>query len=371
MIGHLAFWSMVFNQVHATAWPRRSRKISEKIIYLTVIGLGVLLVGSQWFFSTSGYWFYQALRGYFWFCFAVSWIFIVRWLYRKLIHASSPVVSFSATRIHLADKIESHLLHGWQARLLNLIPYNQVTQLSVEQLSLAVPALPDKLVGLTIAHLSDLHYTGKIDVRYFQELVRQTNKLNADIVCLTGDIIDSSKCLNWIDSTLAEVEARHGKFFILGNHDRRVEDDRLTRERMVAGGWQDLGEDWIELNLAGRRIAFAGNELPWYPGARTLSDRNHDSDELALLLAHSPDQFSWAVKRGFNLVLAGHTHGGQIRFPLIGPVIAPSRHGVKYASGSFQRDNTVMHVSRGVSGDEPIRLNCPPELSLITLVRPQ
>ncbi|MCA9227240.1 MAG: hypothetical protein KDA47_16570, partial [Planctomycetales bacterium] len=75
----------------------------------------------------------------------------------------------------------------------------------------------------------------------------------------------------------------------------------------------------------------------------------------------------WARQHGFDLMLAGHTHGGQIRFPWLGPVIAPSLYGAKYASGVFYEAPTLMHVSRGVAGLEPIRLNCRPEISRLVL----
>ncbi|MFM9069268.1 MAG: metallophosphoesterase, partial [Planctomycetota bacterium] len=90
--------------------------------------------------------------------------------------------------------------------------------------------------------------------------------------------------------------------------------------------------------------------------------------EFRLLLAHSPDQWRWAREHQFQLVLAGHTHGGQIVFPGIGPVIAPSLDGVEYAGGVYEVAGRVMHVSRGISGKTPVRWHCPPEVTLLTLV---
>jgi predicted MPP superfamily phosphohydrolase len=84
-------------------------------------------------------------------------------------------------------------------------------------------------------------------------------------------------------------------------------------------------------------------------------------------LSHSPDQFTWAQRWDFDLMLAGHTHGGQFCLPLIGPVLSPSWHGVLYAGGTFAAGPTVMHVSRGTCSELPFRLNCPPEISKITL----
>jgi uncharacterized protein len=95
--------------------------------------------------------------------------------------------------------------------------------------------------------------------------------------------------------------------------------------------------------------------------------RTADGSQLRILLSHSPDQFAWARRWDFDLMLAGHTHGGQIRLPIVGPVVCPSRHGVKYAGGTFYSYPTLMHVSRGISAEAPIRLNCRPELSRLVL----
>ena len=90
-----------------------------------------------------------------------------------------------------------------------------------------------------------------------------------------------------------------------------------------------------------------------------------------MLLSHSPDQLSWARQNRVTLMLAGHTHGGQGRLPLAGPLLSPSVHGSRYASGDFYKPPTTMHVTRGICGKHLMRINCRPELSLITLRRVQ
>ena len=85
------------------------------------------------------------------------------------------------------------------------------------------------------------------------------------------------------------------------------------------------------------------------------------------LLSHTPDNLSSARRDRVDLMLAGHTHGGQVRLPWIGPVYAPSRHGVKYASGTFWCDPTLLYVTRGIAGRHPWRWNCPPEVTQLTL----
>jgi hypothetical protein len=117
----------------------------------------------------------------------------------------------------------------------------------------------------------------------------------------------------------------------------------------------------------------AGNELPWFPLApqmKTVAGDEAQDAPLRILLAHTPDQYVWARRRGFDLMLAGHTHGGQIRLPLLGAWVCPSLHGVRYASGVFHQRPTVMHVSRGVSSLQPLRLGCPPEVTRLVLHAP-
>ena len=85
---------------------------------------------------------------------------------------------------------------------------------------------------------------------------------------------------------------------------------------------------------------------------------------------HTPDRIGWARRHRLDLLLCGHTHGGQARFPGIGPVVAPSLYGSKFASGVFWAPPTLMHVSRGLAGTHTIRLRCPPEVTLLTLLSP-
>ena len=90
---------------------------------------------------------------------------------------------------------------------------------------------------------------------------------------------------------------------------------------------------------------------------------------LRILLAHSPDQFRWAQANDIDLMLAGHLHGGQVKFPLLGAIASPSIYGVRYVAGVFRNSNTVMHVSRGVGSLTPLRIGCPPEVALLVLRR--
>ena len=142
----------------------------------------------------------------------------------------------------------------------------------------------------------------------------------------------------------------------------------MLRGKIEACGLVAVAGAWHEVDVEGAKVVITGNELPWYRAVDQLPPPNQQPEsDFAILLSHSPDQFEWARDYKFDLMFAGHTHGGQIAFPVIGPIVAPSKFGVNYASGTFQIGSMLMHVSRGISGDEAIRVNSPPELGLFTL----
>ncbi len=156
---------------------------------------------------------------------------------------------------------------------------------------------------------------------------------------------------------------------MLGNHDRNVNEARL-KSALDDAGLVHIGGSCRQVNVRGLPIILAGNELPWYKPAPNLSACSaHDATGLPMriLLAHSPDQFKWAQANDVDLILAGHLHGGQVRLPVLGAILAPSRSGVRYAAGVFTSGNTVMHVSRGTGSLTPFRYNCPPEIAVLKL----
>jgi predicted MPP superfamily phosphohydrolase len=223
---------------------------------------------------------------------------------------------------------------------------------------------------MTIAHLSDLHFTGGLTREYFEQVIDETNALDCDWTLVTGDILDTNRCLEWVPHTVGKLRARHGVLFVLGNHDRRRADAPRLRRLLTECGLVDVGGKWIERNYRGAPIVFAGTEVPWFRPAPDLSHApppRRDGGPFRILLSHSPDQYGWAKRRQFDLMFAGHTHGGQVRLPLIGALVAPSVHGTKYAAGVFDEPPTVLHVTRGIAGLQPIRINCPPELTRLTL----
>src|SRR5262245_26295157 len=170
-----------------------------------------------------------------------------------------------------------------------------------------------KLEPLRVVHLSDYHMCGRLDRRYFELITERVNALEPDLIALTGDLVESNRYLDWIPATMGRLRAPAGVYFVRGNHDRRVDQSRLLAA-MADAGLIHLDSACRRLMIRNTSIIIAGNELPWFGPACNLGDSSpHDSDGLPLriLLAHGPDQFSWAEERDFDLVLAGHNHGGQ------------------------------------------------------------
>jgi predicted MPP superfamily phosphohydrolase len=260
---------------------------------------------------------------------------------------------------------------GLATRLAARLPGNEILRLSIHQKYLSLPLLPAALDGLSIAHISDLHFTGQLTPDFFHEVVRQSNQLDPDLVAITGDIIDESACLRWLPEILGQLTSRHGIYFVLGNHDQKIKQaDQVVRQALTDVGFVNLGGRWELIQIDGWPVLLAGNELPWFGPAADMSrcpTSDGDRRPLRIALSHSPDQLPWARRHNVDLLLAGHTHGGQCRLPWIGPILCPSRYGVRYASGVFYEPPTLMHVSRGISGTRPLRYRCPPELPRLVL----
>ncbi len=259
---------------------------------------------------------------------------------------------------------------GLRATVLSRVPGNQVFHLDVDTEEIELARLPMALTGLSILHLSDFHFSRRITREYFDEVVRIANRLQPDLIAVTGDICDAPRRASTGPRTsLAPLVAPLGKFFVLGNHDIRVRDVSRLRAAMAAAGCIDLGAAPQTIELHGQSIMLSGNERPWFPLADSTEAAARGSGQFKILLAHSPDQFQWARQHDFDLMLAGHTHGGQICLPGIGPIVCPSWHGIRYAGGTFFQQPTLMHVSRGVSNLFPLRLLCPPEMTKLVLHR--
>lgn len=246
------------------------------------------------------------------------------------------------------------------------MPHNEQFTLEVSTRTYRLPRLPEHWAGFSIVHLSDFHFRGTVARKYFELVCDQAAELKPDLFVFSGDLLDDMTCLNWIPETLGRLRGRHGQVFVLGNHDWYLDPTTIRRE-LSRAGWTDVAGQTLLLPDDGGRspLVVCGDERPWMGSAADLS--GIPPEAFRILVSHTPDNINWARSQQIDLMLAGHTHGGQIRLPLLGPVYSPSRYDCRFASGIFWQDPTLMCVSRGVSGREPIRYNCRPEIIRLIL----
>ena len=377
LAGHVLLGALAFNQLHSRLVLSRFGK------WLTFLELAFMALAP----FLMAYWCVSAGAGLFGDC---NWVWRLAWpaqCYGGLCVIAgvigTPWWIWERWRTHHPVTIRSHraqlmdlerTTHHDDAEtedhhILTRLPGNQTLLLDVVERGLELDRLPPALEGLSVVHLSDFHLSGRIAKGYFQEVVRLCNQLQPDLVAITGDVVDRNKCIDWIPDLFGQLTCRVGAYFVLGNHDMRVDVARVRRS-LVEAGLTDLGGRWIEREIRGQPVVLAGNELPWglpSPDLGSAPPRREGAGPLRIALSHSPDQFHWAQTNQFDLLLAGHTHGGQIRIPLIGAIFSATRLGVRYACGTFHIPPTVMHVSRGVSCEIPVRMNCPPEMIKLTL----
>jgi predicted MPP superfamily phosphohydrolase len=166
--------------------------------------------------------------------------------------------------------------------------------------------------------------------------------------------------------SMRPLRAKYGIYFVLGNHDYYIDAERTVRE-LTGLGWIHVGGKAVTAEWRNSPVLIAGNEVPWNKQLAGLSEFS-TSNPFRVMLMHTPDQFDWACVNHGDLAVAGHNHGGQICFPILGAVAAPSLYGTRFAGGVFRRGNTVMHVTRGIGGETPMRWNCPPEIAVLELV---
>jgi predicted MPP superfamily phosphohydrolase len=371
-IGHAILWASLVNRVHALGIKRRWVDLLTLVCGLALVTIP-LAVAAALFTTTSvehGGFGWAAARSYLaacaaWCVFAV----VQRWWSTFHPERRGTLADNHTTTIDLRREAPCALAAPGAADWLSRLPGNQVFQLCIQEKQLRIPRLSGNHGGLRIAHLSDLHMSGRITKAYFEHVVEHVNRCEPDIVAITGDLVERNECLKWIPDTFGRLRAAGGVYYVLGNHDRHVDEERL-HAMLADAGLVYLGGTCRQTMVRGTPIVLAGNEVPWYPPAADLSAcPAHDAAGLPVrvVLAHSPDQFRWAQEHDVDLILAGHNHGGQVNLPLLGAVLVPSRHGVRYAAGAFRAGNTVMHVSRGTACLTPVRYFCPAEIAILVL----
>jgi uncharacterized protein len=243
-------------------------------------------------------------------------------------------------------------------------------EIEIARVNIPLRHLPAAFNGLTIAHLSDMHLGGWMTVERMQQVAALVNDLQPDVVALTGDFVHdlANVSRDGIIASLNTVRAKEQIVGVFGNHDHRHGAARVSAAVREAGVTL-LFNEHIVLTRGAATLYIAGVDDIWI-GRQDLP-RALDGiprDSAVVLLAHEPDfADSPAASGRVGLQLSGHTHGGQIRLPVIGAPVLP-RLGQKYDAGLFRVEGMALYVNRGVGMIPPyVRVNCRPEITLLTL----
>ncbi len=243
----------------------------------------------------------------------------------------------------------------------------------IKELTISHDLIPRNFNNIKIVQFSDTHIGHYFDLDHFHSIVHKINKLEPDIVFFTGDLLDNPKTYTQskeLIPLLEKVRAPFGKFAIYGNHDHGGYGSDLYKEIMSNADFHILTNSSQTINLAGDIIAVAGLDdmmLGKPDFQKTLQDV--PASTYTILLAHEPDGAPRSAALGANLQLSGHSHGGQIQLPFLGPIITPPL-GRVYYEGKYEVGATSMplYVNRGLGTTRlPFRLLCRPEITLFTL----
>jgi len=245
----------------------------------------------------------------------------------------------------------------------------------VESVSLKLRRLTPGFFGIRIAQISDIHMGGWMNAERLRHVVDLVIAQKPDLLLLTGDFLightfgnNHEQYIHDLTEILSPLAKSIPSFAILGNHDYWTNSERV-REMLRACQITDLTNTVFTLTREGEKLHLCGVDDVWEGNVRLEDVLNHlTNNGAAILLAHEPDFADTSAATGrFDLQVSGHSHGGQIVIPYYGPPILPYL-GQKYPSGLYEVREMYQYTNRGVgTGRLPVRLNCPPEITLFTL----
>lgn len=234
-----------------------------------------------------------------------------------------------------------------------------------------VPHLPRSFAGFRIVHLTDLHFGYLVPLSFIRSVIARANRIERDLTLCTGDYVHEKEGTAQIDAVwpvLSELQAPCGVFSVLGNHDHWADQERSRGWLRKSG--QDLSHGVVAVSRGGDKL--------WFAGAGDLWEDHRELDRLLrgipepdcrIVLAHNPDTADTEFTSRVDLMVCGHTHGGQVKIPFLGTPVLPVRNKA-YAHGlTASRKGFPIFISRGIGwAILPIRFNCPPEIAVLELV---
>ncbi len=239
--------------------------------------------------------------------------------------------------------------------------------------SLVLPRLHPAFDNYRIIQISDIHMETWMTPKRLAEVVKAANMLRGDLIAITGDFVTDLYHRTPTDlvENLSKLKAPDGVFAVLGNHDYWT-NVKTIRQVLELSGIRELANAVQTLHRQGASLHIAGIDDYWENKARLRVVLDQLPKEgAAILLAHEPDFAVISAQSGrFDLQLSGHTHGGQVVLPGIGPLVLPM-YGRQFPKGLYQVEDMLLYTNRGLGTARPqLRFNCRPEITMLTLHAP-
>lgn len=269
------------------------------------------------------------------------------------------------SELHLLRK--AHVPFPW---LRKLGAHNEVIDIEVTRHEIFVDDLPQEFDGYRVAFLTDTHVANFVRRSFYRECVRQAMRFEPDLVLLGGDFVTWHRHIPLMaEVLLTDLKAPDGIKAILGNHDYWAGANDV-KAAMEPGGVEFIVNRNVRIRRGNAEIAVAGIDEV-YRGEPDVEAAFAGIPETMprLAVTHHPDMVPELAGRRIDLLVCGHTHGGQIRFPFFGAVVVPSRYEARFAEGFHRVGRVLLYVSRGIGAIPPLRILCRPEVATFVLRR--
>jgi predicted MPP superfamily phosphohydrolase len=235
---------------------------------------------------------------------------------------------------------------------------------------------PERLDGFTVALLSDFHYDPHFSAHPIHAAIGMVNEHHPNLIALTGDFVslplfgdeqEAARSAEPCAQLLKQMKSTHGLWAVMGNHDYYT-NPRTVTSALEAEGIHVLANTSSAIEVDGARFWLAGvNDVQSRTANLDETLRGVPKDEPTILLAHEPDYADHVARFPVDLQLSGHSHGGQVRLPVVGPLYLPEL-ARKYVMGLYRIGNLSLYTNPGLGTvGLPVRWNCPPEITLFTL----
>ena len=242
----------------------------------------------------------------------------------------------------------------------------------LKEVNIGIPNLPKDLQGLRLVQLTDMHVSPFLSVKELARAVDMANEAKAHVTLVTGDLITApGDPLDGCLRELSRLRADAGVFGCMGNHEIYAQSEAYTARQAALFGMRFLRQETQTLRFGNASLNLAGVDYQrmgeiYLPAAEQMISL--DPHAVNILLSHNPDVFPVAAEQGWDLTLAGHTHGGQVTFELLSRQLNIARFFTQYVQGHYELGGKSIFVSRGLGTvGVPARIGAPPEVALIKL----